>query len=194
MTAIRGNPSASAGLADRPDPVGGDSHSAGVRSDGGPVCGDLAIRIARDGTWFYHGSPIGRKPLVKLFASVLRRMPNGDYWLVTPAERGRIQVDDAPFTAVELTVAGTGPVQTLTFRTNLDHETVAGPGRPIRVVIHPDTGEPSPYVYVDEGLEALIVRAVFYQLVDLGVEERVDGAARFGVWSAGAFFPLDGGR
>src|SRR5262245_38316988 len=96
-------------------------------------CGDIDIRIGRDGTWFYHGSPIGRKPLVKLFASVLRREDDGDYWLVTPAERGRIKVDDVPFTAVEVNAAGSGTAQTLTFRTNLDDEVAADSDHAIRV-------------------------------------------------------------
>lgn len=147
------------------------------------------IRIARDGTWFYQGSPIGRRGLVRLFASVLRRDEAGDYWLITPAERGRIQVDDAPFTAVELTVAGEGPDQALTFRTNIDEMVTAGPDHPIRVAVNPDTGEPAPYILVREGLEALIVRSVYYELVERSVEGQ-DG--RIGVWSQGAFFPLDG--
>jgi hypothetical protein len=96
-------------------------------------CGDLNMRIARDGTWFYHGSPIGRKPLVKLFATVLRREENGEYWLVTPAERGRVEVEDAPFIAVELAVEGSGREQVVRFRTNLDDWTEAGPERPIRI-------------------------------------------------------------
>ena len=98
-----------------------------------PLCGDIDIRVGRDGTWFYHGSPIGRKPLVKLFASVLRREGDGEYWLVTPAERGRIKVDDVPFTAVEVNAAGSGTRQSLTFRTNLDEEVTADAAHPIRV-------------------------------------------------------------
>src|SRR5487761_1763401 len=96
-------------------------------------CGDLGIRIARDGAWHHHGSPIGRLALVKLFASVLRRDADGSYWLVTPAERGRIEVEDAPFLAVELTVAGEGCGQQLIFRTNLDDIVTAGPDHPLRV-------------------------------------------------------------
>jgi len=96
-------------------------------------CGDFGIHISRDGTWWYRGSPIGRLALAKLFASVLRRAPDGTYWLVTPAERGRITVEDAPFTAVELTVAGTGKEQTLIFRTNLDDSVSAGENHPLRV-------------------------------------------------------------
>jgi uncharacterized protein len=153
------------------------------------ICGDFGIRIARDGTWFHEGSPIGRLPLVKLFASVLRR-EGDEYWLVTPAERGRILVEDAPFVAVGLDARGSGRDQALTFRTNLEEEIEAGPAHPIRVVIDPARGEPRPYVLVRDNLEALIARAVYYQLVELGREEAQDGAARYGVWSGGVFFAL----
>ena len=152
-------------------------------------CGDLDMRIARDGTWYYRGSPIGRLPLVKLFASVLLREADGSYWLVTPAERGRIKVDDAPFLAVELTVAGEGRDQQLIFRTNVDDIVTAGPDHPLRV----DTaasGEPAPYILVRNCLEARITRPVFYDLVELGREERLEDAAQFGVWSGGRFFRL----
>lgn len=176
----------------------GKPNSAGGRArgafGGGPRrpehCGDIEIRIARDGTWFYHGSPIGRKGMVKLFASVLERDEAGDYWLTTPAERGRIRVDDAPFVAVEMTVDGAGRGQTLRFRTNVDEIVTADSDHPIRVASNMESGEPSPYVLVRDGLEALIARAVFYDLVELGVEEKIDGHRRFGVWSAGAFFSL----
>ena len=149
------------------------------------------IRIARDGTWYYLGSPINRPALVKLFASVLSRDEAGDYWLITPAERGRITVDDAPFTAVELDIAfdpqGTARNAVLTFRTNLDHRVVLGPDHPIRMAFDPETDEPRPYIQVKPGLEALIVRSVYYQLVDHACEDN----GRTGVWSHGVFFPLD---
>lgn len=158
-----------------------------------PFCGDFAMRIARDGTWFYQGTPIGRKPLVKLFASVLRREADGDYWLVTPYERGRIVVEDAPFVAVECDVEGSGEAQRLVFRTNLDELVEAGPAHPIRVVERPAAGgrpaEPSPYVLVRPGLEALIARPVFYQLVERAVPDPADPAA-LGLWSGGRFFRL----
>ncbi len=152
------------------------------------LCGDIDIRIGRDGTWFYHGSPIGRKPLVKLFASVLRRDETGDYWLQTPVEKARIRVDDAPFVAVEMTVSGTGCAQNLCFRTNLDETVEAGPDHPLRFAFDAATGEPSPYVLIRPGLEALITRAVFYDLVDLAVED--DDTHMLGVWSGGTLFPL----
>ncbi|MET1026423.1 MAG: DUF1285 domain-containing protein [Dongiaceae bacterium] len=151
-----------------------------------PLCGDLDMRIARDGTWFYCGSPINRKPLVKLFSTVLRREDDGQYWLVTPAERGRVQVDDAPFTAVEVTASGTGRSQILRFRTNVDDEVTVGAAHPIRV-----GASKVPYVLVRPGLEALILRSVYYHLVDYGEVRRMEGVAQFGVWSGGLFFPLD---
>jgi hypothetical protein len=153
-------------------------------------CGDFGIHISRDGTWLYHGSPIGRLPLVKLFASVLRRDAAGGYWLVTPVERGRITVEDAPFIAVELTVAGEGHEQILIFRTNLDDSVSADENHPLRVGNDEVTGAPNPYILIRDGLEARLNRAVFYQLVDIGREERVGEATLFGVWSKGQFFPL----
>jgi uncharacterized protein len=147
------------------------------------------MRIARDGAWFYRGTPISRPALVKLFASVLRREPDGCYWLVTPAERGRLEVEDVPFLAVALTVTGDGREQQLIFRTNLDDIVTAGPDHPLRVETAV-SGEPAPYILVRNGLEAKIARAVFYDLVELGREERVEDATQFGVWSGGSFFRL----
>lgn len=130
-------------------------------------CGDFEMRIARDGTWYYRGSPIGRKKLVQLFATVLQKDANGDYWLVTPVERGRIEVEDAPFVAIEMQVEKDAAGRdVLNFRTNLDHWVRAGGDHPIRVTHDPETGEPSPYIMVRDGLEALISRAVFYDLVE----------------------------
>jgi len=153
-------------------------------------CGDFGLRIDREGIWSYHGSPITRQPLVRLFASVLQRDPDGDFWLVTPVERGRIQVDDAPFIGVELTVDGSGADQKLTLRTNLDDKVEIGENHPLRVETDPASGTPRPYVSVRGGLEARLGRSVFYELVELGHEETVDGEALFGVWSNGKFFPL----
>ncbi len=147
------------------------------------------MRIARDGTWHYRGSPIGRLPLVKLFASVLRREADGGYWLVTPAERGRIEVEDAPFLAVALTAEGGDRQQRLIFRTNLDDIVTAGPDHPLRVETAAD-GAPAPYILVRDRLEAKIARPVFYDLVELGVEERIADTVLFGVWSNGLFFRL----
>jgi uncharacterized protein len=150
-----------------------------------PSCGDFDFRIARDGTWFYRGSPIGRKPLVRLFSTVLRRENDGSYWLVTPVERGRITVDDAPFVAVEMTVTGTGANQKLAFRTNVEDWVTADADHPIRIE-HKRGDEPSPYIRVRGALDALISRSVFYQLVDLA-EAR---GSELGIWSGGSYFPL----
>lgn len=151
-----------------------------------PFCGDLDMRIARDGTWFYLGTPIGRKPLVKLFASIIKR--EGDsYFLVTPVEKVGITVEDAPFVAVDFTAAGDGAQQALSFLTNVDDSVTAGPDNPIRVTRDPATGEPAPYVLVRANLEALIDRKSFYRLADLGEH---DGTGWFGVRSRGVFFPL----
>ncbi len=152
------------------------------------ILGDIGMRIARDGTWFYHGSPITRKPLVKLFSTVLRREEDGAYYLVTPAEKARIQVDDAPFLAVAVDVEGTARDQRLRFRTNVDDIVIADADHPIRVAYESPGGEPAPYVTVRDGLEALINRPVFYALVDLGCPAE-DGRG-YGVWSAGEFFSL----
>jgi hypothetical protein len=160
------------------------------RHSGPTDCGEFGIHIARDGVWWHDGSPIMRMPLVRLFASVLRRDDAGAYWLVTPAERGRVTVEDAPFTAVELTVAGAGREQVLTFRTNLDDRLSAGDDHPLRVVTDHVTGAPSPYILVRDGLEARLTRAVFYELVEIGREEEVGQSTAFGVWSQGRFFPL----
>ncbi|MCO4847491.1 MAG: DUF1285 domain-containing protein [Yoonia sp.] len=150
-----------------------------------PFCGDLDMRIARDGTWFYLGTPIGRFELVKLFSTILRR-DGDDYFLVTPVEKVGITVDDAPFVAVDFNRVADG----LVFETNVGDLVRAGPDHPIRVVRDPQTGEPSPYVLVRANLEALIDRKSFYRLVDVGEEADVDGVRWFGVWSNGAFFGI----
>ena len=151
-------------------------------------CGHFDMRITRDGTWHYRGSPIHRKPLVTLFSSVLRRDADGQFWLETPVERGRIDVEDAPFVAVAMDVEGGGPDQALIFRTNLDETVTAGPDHPIRVTFDESTGEPSPYLLVRDNLEALMTRAVFYELAELAVEHPQTGLP--GVWSGGVFYPL----
>ena len=151
--------------------------------------GDIDMRITRDGRWHYKGSPIERPALVKLFASVLKRDDSGGYWLVTPVERARIQVEDAPFLAVELRIEGEGEAQRLTFRSSLDEEATAGPTRPLRVSEDPDSGEPRPYLLFRDGLEALITRPVFYELAALAVPD-ARNPDRLGVWSDGVFFDL----
>lgn len=150
-----------------------------------PFCGDLDMRIARDGTWFYLGTPIGRKRLVNLFSTIIRK--DGDeYFLVTPVEKVGITVDDAPFVAVGFDVQD----KVVTFTTNVGDTVTAGPDNPIRVVLDPDKGEPSPYILVRTNLEALIDRKSFYRLVDQGEAGSVNGVDWFGVWSSGVFFPF----
>ena len=153
-----------------------------------PNCGEIDIRIRADGLWFHEGSPIGRPQLVRLFASVLRRDPDG-FYLVTPVEKLEITVEDAPFTAVRVDREGGD----LRFTTNVGDTVVAGPDHAIRVEMDAATGEPRPYLHVRAGLEALIVRAVFYDLIEMG--DAQDG--RLIVESGGTRFdlgPLEGGR
>ncbi|WP_227258165.1 DUF1285 domain-containing protein [Kangsaoukella pontilimi] len=181
----------------KPDPEG-LAASARAAQKGGlppvhlwnpPDCGDLDMRIARDGTWFYLGTPIGRPELVRLFSTILRK--DGDrYVLVTPVEKVGIQVDDAPFVAVDFEAMGEGDAQDLTFVTNVGDRTTAGPDHPIRVTRDPETGEPSPYVHVRADLEALIDRKSFYRLVDIGCHRDHEGASWFGLMSGGVFFPV----
>ena len=151
-----------------------------------PFCGDLDMRIARDGTWFYLGTPIGRMELVKLFSTILRR-DGDDYFLVTPVEKVGITVDDAPFVAVDFNLHD----GVLVFETNVGDVVEAGPDAPIRVERDEVTGEPAPYVLVRANLEALIDRKSFYRLVEIGEEAEVDGVLWFGVRSKGAFFPIN---
>jgi uncharacterized protein len=154
-----------------------------------PFCGDIDMRIARDGTWFHEGTPIGRAGLVKLFAGILKR--EGDaYFLVTPVEKVGIVVDDAPFLAVDFTVTGTGDAQSLQFRTLTEDDMTAGPDHPIRVERDAKTGEPSPYIRVRTNLDALIDRKSFYRMIDLGAHAMHEGARWFGIWSGGQFFPI----
>ncbi|WP_428650783.1 DUF1285 domain-containing protein [Roseibium sp.] len=155
-----------------------------------PFCGDLDMRIARDGTWYYLGSPIGREALVKLFASVLRRDDDGRFYLVTPVEKIGITVDDAPMLAVEMAVSGKSENQALTLRTNLGELVEVGPDHPLRYEKEPDSGGLKPYVHVRGRLEALFTRALMYQLADLLEEREGDKGVETGVWSKGAFFAL----
>jgi uncharacterized protein len=166
-------------------------HSLPPEKPGGRIVRDsFNIRIDRNGVWYYEGSPINRKSLVCLFASALMRDENGDYWLVTPAEMGRIDVEDAPFIAVELYVGGEGRDQVLSVRTNVDEIVTIDKDHPITIVTDGKTGEPSPYVTLRHGIEARLSRPVYYELASLGVERRCDGAHIFGVWSRGSFFSL----
>ncbi len=175
--------------------VAGTMPAAPRRPARQPVeCGDLPFLIRRDGTWLYRGSPIGRKELVCLFASVLKRSEDGAYWLETPAERGRIEVEDVPFVAVEMDWCGCGRNQALTFRTNVDQVVTAGPDHPIRVSHDILTCEPTPYLRVrgtaEAPVEARISRAVYYELVALAEPGMRHGRRMLGVWSRGVFFPL----
>jgi len=153
------------------------------------LCGDIDIRIARDGIWFYMGSPIGRKRLVRLFSTVLRKDSDGEHYLVTPVEKLRIEVEDAPFVIVELQEKGAGERQELFFRTKTDDAVRADANHPITVEQLED-GQPSPYIEVRNGLMGLIARNVYYQLVELGVERIVGDESVLGVWSGGEFFEL----
>src|ERR1043165_191632 len=139
-----------------------------------PFCGDLDMRIAADGTWFYLKTPIGRPALVKLFASVLKR-EDGKYFLVTPVEKVGIVVDDAPFTAVEMKVDGQGSSRTLSFRTNVDDWVTCGKDNALRFEPEEETGGLKPYLHVRRALWAVVTRAVFYDLVELGEERAREG-------------------
>ncbi len=154
-----------------------------------PYCGDIGMAIRRDGTWMYQNSPIGRKPLVRLFSTVLRRDADGRHYLVTPAEKVDVAVEDAPFLAVEMEVTGEGAAQTLTFRTNVDDVVRCGPANPLRFEIEAGSGGLKPYLLVRGRLEALVTRAVYYDLVELAVEHD----RHLGLWSAGAFFQMPAG-
>lgn len=154
-----------------------------------PYCGDIGMRIRRDGVWFYQGSPIGRMPLVKLFARVLRKDADGRTYLVTPAEKVDVAVEDAPFVAVEMERRGEGSAQQLILRTNVDDIVTVDADHPLRFEVEPGSGGLKPYVLVRGRLEALVNRALYYDLVALA-EPDPDDASRGGIWSGGAFFPL----
>jgi uncharacterized protein len=154
-----------------------------------PFCGDIDMRIAPDGTWFYQKTPIGRPALVKLFASVLKR-EDDKYFLVTPVEKVGIVVEDAPFLAVEMNTATGDLSPILQFRTNVDDWVAAGPGHALRFEQQPANGGLKPYLHVRRDLWAKVTRALFYDLVALGEERDVDGKAMFGVVSGGEFFAM----
>jgi len=159
-------------------------------------CGQLPFLIRRDGTWLYRGSPIGRKELVCLFASVLKRESDGSYWLETPAERGRIEVEDVPFVAVELKWCGSGQGQRLSFRTNVDQVVTADADHPIRVAHDLLTCRPTPYLLLRPGsdatapIEARISRPVYYELAALAEPGWIGCRRVLGVWSCRSFFTL----
>ncbi|MET3709630.1 hypothetical protein ABIC65_000310 [Sphingomonas trueperi] len=149
-------------------------------------CGDSEMRIARDGTWYHQGSPIGRPAMVRLFSTILRRESTGGFVLVTPVEKLDILVEDAPFVAVELKVEGQSEAMRLAFRLNTGDVVVAGPEHPLRIEAREDG--PHPYLTVRGGLDALVARSVYYELAQLALAQ--DGTAP-GVWSQGVFFPLE---
>ncbi|QPQ54021.1 DUF1285 domain-containing protein [Allosphingosinicella flava] len=149
-------------------------------------CGHSAIRIARDGTWFHEGSPIGRMAMVRLFSTILRREPDGRFMLVTPVEKLDIDVEDAPFVAVEMKSEGREQDRRLAFRLNTGDMVVAGSDHPLRVEDRDDG--PHPYLTVRPGIDALIARPVYYELVRMALDEESDPP---GLWSDGRFFPLE---
>lgn len=155
-----------------------------------PYCGDAGFEIKRDGTWFYQGSPIGRRPLVQLFSRILRREGDGRFYLVTPVEKVLVNVEDAPFLAVEMDVVGASQEQLLVFRTNVDDVVPCGPEHPLRFEIEPVGGGLKPYLRVRGHLEALVTRGVYYDLVALAIGDDEDQRPP-GVWSGGAWFPLE---
>jgi len=155
-----------------------------------PFCGDIDMEIRADGTWFYLGTPIGRAPLVRLFSTVLRKDEDGRTYLVTPVEKVGIRVADAPFIAVEMNAGGKGEAQALTFRTNVGDVVEAGPEHPLRFVISGENSELKPYLLVRGRLEALVSRAVMYELVALGETIAVDDVEMFAVRSGGMVFPV----
>ena len=178
-----GNPVAGLKEAER---ARGTKGAAPVHLWNPPFCGDIDMRIARDGTWYYMNSPIGRLPLVKLFASVLRHDADGKYYLVTPVEKCGIAVEDAPFLAIRMKAEGQGRDQIIRFETNVDDDVTVDEAHPLRVATEEGTGGLKPYVLVRGALEALVSRALFYDLVQRGTVE----GEWFGIWSSGRFWPM----
>jgi hypothetical protein len=154
------------------------------------LCGDIDMRIARDGTWYYLGSPIGRKELVRLFSTVLRHDEDGVHYLVTPVEKCSVEVEDAPFLAVRMSVSGRGRDQVISFQTSVEDDVIVDGDHPLRFETEDGTDGLKPYVLVRARLEALVNRALFYDLVALGVVEPHKGQDWFGVWSSGTFWPM----
>lgn len=156
-----------------------------------PYCGDIGLKIRADGVWLYQESPIRREALVRLFASVLRKDADGRTYLVTPAEKVDVAVEDAPFLAVDMQVKGKGRGQQLTFTTNVGDIVACGPRHKLRFAVQEPGGGLKPYVLVRGRLEALLTRALAFDLAALATEERRDGRPRTGVWSGGVFFPMN---
>ena len=156
-----------------------------------PYCGDIGMRIRADGTWLYQNSPIGRQAMVKLFSRILRKDADGRTYLVTPVEKVDVAVDDAPFLAVEMKVENQGRSQSLIFRTNVDDVVRCGPQHPLRFARQPGSDGLKPYLLVRGRLEALVTRALYYDLVELAEARDENGMEQLGLWSGGAFFPFD---
>tara|TARA_B100000959_G_scaffold285177_1_gene359097 strand:- start:1795 stop:2406 length:612 start_codon:yes stop_codon:yes gene_type:complete len=155
-----------------------------------PYCGEMDMLIARDGSWIHEGRPIKRQAMVKLFASILRLDEDQHYYLVTPVEKVRIRVEDCPFVAIAMEVDGSGEEQIIRFTTNTGDSVIVDAAHPIQIETEPGGETPHPMVPVRHGLNALINRAVFYRLVDLGVERSTDNGEVLGVWSSHCFFEL----
>jgi hypothetical protein len=155
-----------------------------------PYCGDIGLTIKADGTWLYQGSPIRRQTLVRLFSRVLRRDSDGRHYLVTPVEKVAVTVVDAPFLAVECEVQGHGSRQLLIFRTNVDDIIVCGPDHQMRFVVEANSGGLKPYLRVRGSLDALLTRALTYDLVDLAVPGEEDSEKLY-IWSGGQRFALE---
>jgi hypothetical protein len=176
---------------DKSDAVVASATARGKQASGAlpklNLCGDIGLKIGRDGTWYYQGGAIGRKGLVKLFASVLRREEDGRFYLVTPVEKVPIAVEAMPFVAVEMSRHGRGKSQNLSFRTNVDDTVIAGPKHPLGFERGPAESF-TPFVLVRDGLKARLSRPVYYELAALAAERRAGEGP--GVWSGGAFFPF----
>lgn len=155
-----------------------------------PFCGDIDMEIRSDGTWFYMGTPIGRAPLVRLFSTVLRKDEDGKTYLVTPVEKVGVRIVDAPFVAVEMTATTRHGGQVLTFRTNVGDVVEAGAEHPLRFVVHGENNELKPYLHIRGRLEALVSRAVMYDLVERGETLEIEGVSMFCVRAGGEVFPI----
>lgn len=153
-------------------------------------CGDIGLRIGADGTWYFQDSPIGRKALVRLFSTILRKDADEKHYLVTPVEKIEVGVADAPFLAVEMVPAAEEKNSLLVFRTNVGDEVAADPEHPLRFERDAENGGVKPYILVRDALEALVTRPLMYDLIELGVCAQVDGKEMFGVRSGDSFFPI----